>query len=483
MDKTHFISQSISLTLVIIISLIFTLVGLIYSKKYQGINNYLTANRNIGFFSLTTSLIASALGAWILFGPASAATWGGIGAVIGYALGTAFPMIFLISLGKKIRNEFPKGSTLIEFLRKRFGKNLFKLILLMTIFYMFVFLCAEVTAVAILINYISGTELWITALIILIATLTYTLYGGLRASIFTDNIQMVVIVVIFTISVFYLTSFTVDEFSFSFIKEKSPHLLSGSYIPNYTAGLTFFIAVAATNLFHQGNWQRVYAAKNNEVLKKSLIVAFIIIIPIVLFMGFSGLVAVSVDPKVIPDLGFFSLLLREQTEFLSLVIVILGLSLTISTVDTLVNAISSLIIVDGKATFNFSKKTNYLKLSKYFIVILAIIAFAITSKGFSVLYLFLLADLFCCAFVMTVFYSFYNKKLNEKTAYISIIIGLIGGFLLFPAPDFSKSLLIGTILPAELFPSFISQSLLFLSFIIATFLPMVFWKIKESNKL
>ena len=384
---------------------------------------------------------------------------------------------------QKIRTEFPKGSTLIEFLRKRFGKSLFKLILLMTVFYMFIFLCAEVTAVAILINYISGTELWITSLIILIATLAYTLYGGLRASIFTDNIQMVVIVVLFLISVFYLTSFIGDQFSFSFIKEKSPHLLSGSYIPNYTAGLTFFIAVAATNLFHQGNWQRVYAAKNNKVLKKSLIVAFIVIIPIVFFMGFSGLVAVSVDLKVIPDLGFFSLLLSEQTEFLSLIIVILGLSLTISTVDTLVNAISSLIVVDGKATFNLSKKTNYLKLSKYFIVVLSIITFAIASKGFSVLYLFLLADLFCCAFVLTVFYSFYNKKLNEKTAYISIIVGLIGGFLLFPAPDFSKSLLVGAILPAELFPTFVFQSLLFLSFIIATFLPMVFWKIKGSNKL
>jgi len=482
MDKTYFISQSISLTLVITISLIFTVVGLIYSKKYQGINNYLTANRNIGFFSLTTSLVASALGAWILFGPASAAAWGGIGAVIGYALGTAFPMIFLISLGKKIRSDFPKGSTLIEFLRKRFGKSLFKLILLMTVFYMFVFLCAEVTAVAILINYISGTELWITSLIILIATLTYTLYGGLRASIFTDNIQMIVIVILFLISIFYLTSFTGDQFSFSFIKEKSPYLLSGSYIPNYTAGLTFFIAVAATNLFHQGNWQRVYAAKNNEVLKKSLIVAFIVIIPIVFFMGFSGLVAVSVNPKVIPDLGFFSLLLRDQTEFLSLLIVVLGLSLTISTVDTLVNAISSLIVVDGKATFNFNKKTNSLTFSKYFIVVLSIIAFAIASKGFSVLYLFLLADLFCCAFVLTVFYSFYNKKLNEKTAYISIIIGLIGGFLLFPAPDFSKSLLVGIILPADIFSAFVSQSLLFLSFIIATFLPMVFWKIKGSKK-
>ena len=478
MDNTYFISQSTSLILVITISLIFTVVGLIYSKKYQGINNYLTANRNIGFFSLTTSLIASALGAWVLFGPASAATWGGIGAVIGYALGTAFPMIFLISLGKKIRSEFPKGSTLIEFLRKRFGKSLFKLILLMTIFYMFVFLCAEVTAVAILINYISGTELWITSLIIIIATLAYTLYGGLRASIFTDNIQMVVIVALLFISAFYLVSFTNDQFSFSFIKETSPHLLSASYIPNYTAGLTFFIAVAATNLFHQGNWQRVYAAKNNEVLKKSLIVAFIIIIPIVFFMGFSGLVAVSANPKVIPDLGFFSLLLSEQTEFLSLIIVILGLSLTISTVDTLVNAISSLIVVDGEATLNLNKKTNYLRLSKYCIVALSIIAFVIASKGFSVLYLFLLADLFCCAFVLTVFYSFYNKKLNEKTAYISIIIGLIGGFLLFPAPDFSKSLLVGIIFPIEVFPSFISQSMLFLSFLVATFAPVTTWRLK-----
>ena len=150
--------------------------------------------------------------------------------MIGYALGTAFPMIFLIYLGKKIRNEFPKGSSLIEFMRKKFGKSLFKLILLMTIFYMFIFLCAEVTAVAVLINYISGTELWITAIIVLLATLTYTLYGGLRASIFTDNIQMIVIVVLLLISVIYIFSFTGNEFSFEFVKEKNPQLLSWSYV-------------------------------------------------------------------------------------------------------------------------------------------------------------------------------------------------------------------------------------------------------------
>ena len=348
MDKTYFLTQSTSLILVITISLIFAFLGIYHSNKYKGINNYLTANRNIGLFSLTTSLVASALGAWILFGPVAAATWGGAGAVIGYALGTAFPMIFLIYFGKKIRNEFPKGSSLVEFMRKKFGKSLFKLILLMTIFYMFIFLCAEVTAVAVLINYISGTELWITALIVLVATLSYTLYGGLRASIFTDNIQMIVIIVLLLISFIYINSFTSSQFSFNFIKEKNPHLLSNSYVPSYTSGLTFFIAVAATNLFHQGNWQRVYAAKNFKTLKQSLIISFFIIIPIVFYMGFSGMVAFSIDPNIRPDLGFFSLFFKEQSVFLSLFIITLGLALTISTVDTLINAISSLIVVDGK---------------------------------------------------------------------------------------------------------------------------------------
>ena len=479
MDKTYFLNQATSLILVIIISLTFVILGLYISKKYQGLNNYLTANRNIGLFSLTTSLTASALGAWILFGPASAATWGGIGSVIGYSLGTAFPMFFLIYLGKKIRNEFPKGSSLIEFMRKKFGKSLFKLILLMTIFYMFIFLCAEVTAVSVLINYISGTELWITALIVLISTLAYTLYGGLRASIFTDNIQMIVIGVLLLISLSYITSFTGSEFSFEFIKEKNPHLLSPSYIPSYTAGLTFFIAVAATNLFHQGNWQRVYAAKNFETLRKSLIISFFTIIPIVFYMGFTGMVAYSIDSSTRPDLGFFSLLLKEQKEILSLVVIILGLALTISTVDTLVNAISSLIVIDGKATFNLNKKTNLFNFSKYLIVFLSIVSFIIASKGFDILYLFLLADLFCCAFVLTVFYSFYDKSINENAAYLSIIIGLIGGFLIFPTPDFSKSLLIGILISKDLFPPFVSQSLLFLSFVVATFLPLLVLKAKK----
>ena len=476
MDQINLISQSSAIILVLIISGIFLFVGIFYSKKHQGINNYLVANRSVGTFSLTTSLVASALGAWILFGPASAATWGGIGAVIGYALGTAFPLFILIYLGKKIRTSYPKGTTLIEIIRIRLGSNLFKLILFLSIFYMTIFLIAEVTAVSILINYISGTDLWITALIVIICSISYTLYGGLRASIFTDNIQFIVLILLLIIGFSFLISYNSTDFNIEFIQTNKSNLLSSNYLPNFTAGLTFFIAVAATNLFHQGNWQRVYAAKSNNVLKKSLIFSFLIIIPIVFLMGFSGLVAVSQNSSVNPDLAFFFLLLKEQTILLSIIIIVLAISLTISSIDTLINAISSLIVVDGNKVIKL--RGDYLNLSKQIIILLSLISFFLASQGLSILYLFLLADLLCCAAVLTIFFSFYSKSLNEKNSYISIIIGLAAGILFFPSPDFSKSILIGIIFPLDFFPSFLSQSLLFCSFIFATFVPIFTWKLK-----
>ena len=298
----------------------------------------------------------------------------------------------------------------------------------------------------------------------------------MRASIFTDNIQFVIFGLLLLIAYSYLTLFNTDIFSFEFIKSNKPELLSSNYLPNFTAGLTFFIAVAATNLFHQGNWQRVYAAKNFYVLKKSLIISFIIIIPVVFMMGFTGLVAVSQNSNVIPDLAFFNLLLRDQRELLSVTIIFLAISLTVSSIDTIINAISSLIIVDGNKIIKL--KGNYQKISNKIILFISLIAFLVASKGLSILYLFLLADLFCCAAVLSIFFGFYSKSFNEKNAYTSIIVGLIGGILLFPVPDFSKSILVGILFPIDIFPAFVSQSLLFLSFAVATLSPIIAWKLK-----
>mgnify|MGYP001180304396 FL=1 len=185
-------------------------------------------------------------------------------------------------------------------------------------------------------------------------------------------------------------------------------------------------------------------------------------------MGTCGIIAVSLDSKINPDLAFFSILLRDKSEFLSMVIVILATSLTVSTIDTLVNAISSLIVVDGK------KINKNLKSSNTFVIVISVIALVVASKGFSILYLFLLADLLCCAAVFTVFYGFYKKNLKEKSLILSIILGLFLGLLFFPSPDFSNSILVGTLMPFDLFPEIIRNYLLFWSFLFATVGPIIF---------
>ena len=473
-----------SLTTVVIVGLFFIGLGYLNSKKITDNKSYIVGDRRENTFSLTASLTASALGAWILFGPASAATWGGIGAVIGYALGTAAPMLFLYNFGPKIRKEFPRGLTLTEFIKKRFGIGILKICLFLILFYLTIFLIAEVTAIASLLNFISQVPLWITAGVTLIICLLYILRGGFTLSIITDKYQFTFIILIILASLLIILS-NIDLSSFEIIKKNSPNLIDKNYLPNYTAGLTFFIAVAATNLFHQGNWQRVFSAKNNSILKSSLIYSSIIIFFIVFWMGYSGLLSYSLNPKVIPDLAFFDLILKEKNSLIVIGILILAMSLTLSTIDTLINAISSLIIVNGN---QINKNLNGKKVkdqANIIILLLSVLVFILASKGYSILYLFLLADLLCCAAVITIFYGFFNKKINSKLAAYSIICGLISGLLFFPSQNFQTSILVGNLISIENFSILIKTNLLFISFAISLIVPflMIFtYSLRNSFK-
>ena len=468
-----FLSLNLTFAVVVFISTLFLFIGIFYSRKKVSLNTYLVSDRNEGVFSLSATLIASSLGAWILFGPPTAATWGGFGSVIGYALGTAFPMILLIFFGKKIRLLLPKGKSLTELVLKKFGKNLFKLIFSLMIFYLFIFLCAEVTAISKLIYYISGLNIWITASIILFFTLTYVLFGGLNATIRSDSIQFVFIILLFLYLIFSVFFQNNHNLNLNIFHENFSKYDSKSLILSFQFGFVFFIAVAATNLFHQGNWQRVYAAKNEKILIKSLVVSSIIIFVIVLFMGIAGSISKINGLKFNEDLAFFSIILNKNDILTSLIVLIFSLCLTISTVDTLLNSISSLAIIHSKDFFNF-KYLKDKKLSNLLLILLSVACLIIALYQFSVLYLFLLADLLCCACFYVIFKSFYQKKNYSYKSFILIMIGLVLGLLFFPSTDFSKSLLIGVIFNKNYFNEIFTNSLLFWSFLFAIFSPIIF---------
>ena len=60
-------------------------------------------------------------------------------------------------------------------------------------------------------------------------------------------------------------------------------------------------------------------------------------------------------------------------------------------------------------------------ISRYLLVILSMIALYVASQGLSILYLFLLADLLCCAAAFPVFFGFYSQRYQSYQAIIGIL--------------------------------------------------------------
>jgi hypothetical protein len=172
-----------------------------------------------------------------------------------------------------------------------------------------------------------------------------------------------------------------------------------------------------------------------------------------------------------------------SNSLLTITILTLAISLVVSSMDTLINAISSLFIINGNKFVRLTP--NALRqLSYFFVIILSMIVFLVASKGYSVLFMFLFADLLCCSAVFPVFYGMFNKNISKKLGLYSVVSGLMFGLALFPNQTFTQSLLVGKIFSVEYFPEWISTALLFWSFVLATFVPMiVVFLFNKKNKI
>jgi len=163
-----------------------------------------------------------------------------------------------------------------------------------------------------------------------------------------------------------------------------------------------------------------------------------IVLPIILILGFCGIIAVSLGQAKDPSIVIFSLLLKNGAVWLSISILILALTLVISSMDTLINAISSLIIIESKKIIKSKSTDFYLSTSKIFLILISCLVFLIASQGMSVLYMFLLADLLCCAAAIPVFYGMFKNDISGPNSMVCVCAGLITGLLLFPDLSFQK---------------------------------------------
>lgn len=455
-------------TLVLLTVTGFTLIAVLYvyytRNKYTTIDAFLTARGTLGTWTSAATIFASIMGAWILFSPAESGTWGGVTAFVGYALAQALSIIAFAVLGPKMRRIAPHGSSLTEFVYYRFGRSMYGVTLIVAVFYMAVFLSAELTGIALGIRMIMGLPLWATALLVGMGTLIYTTYGGIRGSIFTDTLQAAIIIPALLIAFSAaLKAFGGLSGLTSEIGEIDLSLLSMGHRGGLEFTATLIIAIIAANLFHQGFWSRVYACRDIKVVQRSFIIAGITIIPVVAVAGSFGLMAVAGGALEVPSVAFFSVVLGITPPWVILVVLVLALALVMSSADTLINGIATVFTVD---IARFYPDINGQKLrfwARVLTGIVCVVVIAVASRGYSVLYLFLVADLVCAGAVFPTFYGLYSERLTGNGAVISTLAGIGAGALLFPDPAFTRGSLLYSFLMALVVSTIISLVFCFTS--------------------
>ena len=155
--------------------------------------DYFLAGRNTGWFIVGASLFASNIGSEHLVGLAGTGAASGV-AVAQFEILASF---ILLLLGWVFASFYLRSGiyTMPEFLERRYSPGARWYLAIVSIFgYVVTKISVTIAAGGIVFEALMGIDFWTGALIVVVATGLYTIFGGLRAVLITDTLQMFVLI-------------------------------------------------------------------------------------------------------------------------------------------------------------------------------------------------------------------------------------------------------------------------------------------------
>ncbi|HPX42163.1 MAG TPA: sodium:solute symporter, partial [Candidatus Hydrogenedentes bacterium] len=162
-------------------------------KQRDNSAGYFLAGRNVGWFVIGASMFASNIGSEHLVGLA------GAGASTGVVLGQfeVQASLAILVLGWLFVPFYVKSGvfTMPEFLERRYSPAArWYLAVVSIISYVLTKISVTIYAGGVVFTALMGIEFWTGAIIVVLATGIYTVFGGLRAVLYTDMIQALVLI-------------------------------------------------------------------------------------------------------------------------------------------------------------------------------------------------------------------------------------------------------------------------------------------------
>ncbi|MEC7755853.1 MAG: sodium:solute symporter [Bacteroidota bacterium] len=422
-------------------------------KVNSSSSDYFLGGKNVGWFVIGASLFASNIGSEHLVGLAGDGATGGV-AVAQFEIIAGF---MLMLLGWVFVPFYLKSGvfTMPEFLERRYSSKARNYLSWVSIIaYILTKISVTIFAGAVVFSAIE-VPFWTGAIIIVVATGVYTVFGGLKAVLYTDMIQMFVLIG-GAIAVTYfglnelggwsgLTS-SVDE---GFMSMWKP--ISDEKFP--WTGILFGAPILGVWYWCTDQYivQRVLSARNIEQARKgTLFGGFLKMLPLFIFV-IPGVIAFALSQK-----GVFDLEKNDQALIMmvkSMVpaglrgVVIAGLlAALMSSLSSVFNSCSTLFTIDiykrWKPDTSEKKLVRVGQLATIIMVAVGIVWIPIMERISGQLYTYLqtvqayISPPIAAVFLLGIFF----KRLNAKGAMAALWTGFVLGMGLLVLDVFKASL-------------------------------------------
>jgi SSS family solute:Na+ symporter len=410
----------------------------VLTRKQESSEDYFLAGRNIGWFVVGASIFASNIGSEHVVGLAGAGAGGKIPMLI-YELHAWL----VITLGWVFLPFYLRSGvfTTPEFLERRFNANTrWFLSVFSLVAYVLTKVSVTVYAGGIVIAQLLNIDFWSGALITVVLTGAYTIFGGMRAVVYTEALQTIVLV----LGAGTLTAVGLYEVGgLDGLRASLEPGYLNMWRPASDPDFPWPSLVVTSTIVGVWYWctdqyivQRVLAAKNiKEGRRGTIFGGFLKLLPVFLFLV-PGIVALALKNQGelswdTPDQAFAALLMNKMPAGLKGLVAAGLLAALMSSLASVFNSCSTLFTVDIYKKLNPTAPERKLisvgRWATVIVVILGILWIPIMQNISGVLYEYLqsvqsyIAPPITAVFMLGIFW----KRINASGALGTLILGLV----------------------------------------------------------
>lgn len=411
----------------------------LFIKNQTGKEGFLLGDRNVGTLPMAFSIASTWIWAPALFVSAQQAYENGYVGLLYFLVPNVLTLIIFIPFAKRLRNSFPTGYSLMGYMGETYSKRVRGVYLFQMTALSLLSTVVQIVAGGAVISVLTGIPFVYTSVILGLFVYMYCRKSGIKASIYTGVIQMIIIILSLLVIVGWTTDrIGIDQFvaglnginDVTFTNSAGIELLMLFGIP--TA-----ISLLAGPFGDQNFWQRALSVKK-EKLTRSFVYGAISFAVVPLLMAVLGFLAVGVG--FIP-LDNAMVNIEVATEYLPawtvIFFIFILLSGLMSTVDSNLSAISTLL--------NDIRPTSTLRDFRIAMLIFVILAIMIANIPATIINLFLFYGILRATTFSTTVLTLLKIELSEKGVFYGILTSLSIGFPIFVYGQFTNDPLLSVV--------------------------------------